>query len=127
MLRWQRISSVLSISILLLGLVETAHGNARYSSTANPAAVEEFSGKGSALQSPTINLSHDLVPLGIASQNLAPNQPTLDARPLFQAAIQYIQSNPVEVLTLDKGAYYFLTPQNSTAYLRLVGLSNLTI
>ncbi|HKV42534.1 MAG TPA: right-handed parallel beta-helix repeat-containing protein [Blastocatellia bacterium] len=78
-------------------------------------------------QSTTLNLSHDLVALGIASQNLIPDQPALDARPLFQAAIAYIQSHPVQVLTLDKGAYYFLTPQNPSSYLRLVGLSNLTI
>jgi hypothetical protein len=78
-------------------------------------------------QSTTLNLSHDLVPLGIASQNLAPDQPALDARPLFQAALQYIHSHPVQVLTLDKGAYYFLTPQNPANFLRLAGLSNVTI
>jgi len=31
----------------------------------------------------TLNLSRDLVALGIAAQNLVPNNPALDARPLF--------------------------------------------
>src|SRR5262249_50584468 len=53
----------------------------------------------------TINLSRDLVPLGIASQNMVPNSSTLDAQPLFMAAMQYIQNNPVQVLTADPGAY----------------------
>jgi hypothetical protein len=75
----------------------------------------------------TLNLSHDLVRLGIAGQNLAPNTPTLDAQPLFSAAVQYIQNNPVAVLTADPGAYYFLTSQNDVLYLFLADLSDLTI
>jgi uncharacterized protein (TIGR03437 family) len=75
----------------------------------------------------TLNLSHDLVPLGIASQNLTPNTPSLDAQPLFSAAVQYIQNNPVAVLTADPGAYYFLTSQNDVIYLFLADLSDLTI
>ena len=35
----------------------------------------------------TLNLSHDLVPLGIASTNMSPNQPALDAGPLFVAGV----------------------------------------
>jgi hypothetical protein len=35
------------------------------------------------LAAQVLNMSHDLVPLGIASQNLMPNNPSLDARPLF--------------------------------------------
>jgi hypothetical protein len=75
----------------------------------------------------TINLSHDLVRLGIASENLAPNSPSVDARPLFQATLQYVKSHSTTLVTLDRGAYYFLTPQNQTAYLSFPALSNLTV
>jgi Right handed beta helix region len=75
----------------------------------------------------TINLSHDLVRLGIASENLAPDSPTADARPLFQAAIAYAQSHPVGLITVDHGAYYFLTPQTPQIYLLVSELSNLTV
>jgi len=74
-----------------------------------------------------INLSHDLVRLGIASSNLRPNSPTTDARPLFQAALLYAQSHSVHLITVDHGAYYFLTPQDAQAYLRFTALSGLTI
>lgn len=80
-------------------------------------------------QADTINMSHDLVPLGIASQNLAPNSPSVDAGPLFQATLQYVKSHStMTMVTLDPGAYYFLTPQDPpTAYLSFPPLSNLTM
>ena len=74
-----------------------------------------------------INLSHDLVTLGIANQNMVPNMPALDSQPLFAAALQYVQSNSVQLVTADPGAYYFLTSQNDFIYLFLAGLSNLTV
>lgn len=49
----------------------------------------------------TLNMSHDLVRLRIASQNLTPNERSLDARPLIQAAIQYIQTHPVQTLPVS--------------------------
>lgn len=75
----------------------------------------------------SINLSHDLVPLGIAAQNMVPNTPTLDSQPLFTAAIQYAQANGVHLVTADSGAYYFLTSQNDYIYLIFGNLSDLTI
>ncbi len=78
------------------------------------------------LAAQVLNMSHDLVPLGIASQNLTPNNPALDARPLFQAALQYVQNHPVQTLTLDTGAYYLLTNQQSNGVL-LFNVSNMTI
>jgi hypothetical protein len=75
----------------------------------------------------TLNLSHDLVPLGIAGQNLIPNTPSLDAGPLFQAAVQYVQNSPVQLLTVDPGSYYFLTPQFPSVYLVFEALSDLTV
>jgi hypothetical protein len=77
--------------------------------------------------SDTINLSHDLVRLGIAASNLPPDSPGTDARPLFQAALQYAASHPIHRITVDHGAYYFLTPEDASAYLRLTRLSDLTV
>jgi hypothetical protein len=78
-------------------------------------------------QTRSINLSHDLVRLGIAPQNLPPNSPSVDARPLFQAALQYAGSHAIQLVTLDHGAYYFLTAQDTNAYLRFSALSDLTV
>jgi hypothetical protein len=64
---------------------------------------------------------------GIASSNVHPDSPTIDARPLFQAALEYAQSHLIHFITVDRGAYYFLTAQDSQSYLRLAGLSGLTI
>jgi hypothetical protein len=75
----------------------------------------------------TLNLSTDLVRLGIADRNLAPDTPALDAQPLFLAAIQYIQNNPVKVLTADPGSYYFLTSKTPTQYLIFQSVSDLTV
>lgn len=78
-------------------------------------------------QEGVINLSHDLVRLGIAATNAQADSPTIDSRPLFQAALTYAQSHPVNRITVDPGAYYLLTPQDTQAYLRLAGLSGVTI
>jgi hypothetical protein len=74
-----------------------------------------------------VNLSHDLVRLGIAGQNLAPDMPSLDARPLFQATLEYVKNHRINLVTLDPGAYYFLTPQDPTTYLRFFSLKSLTV
>jgi hypothetical protein len=74
-----------------------------------------------------LNMSHDLVSLGIASQNLTPNNPSFDSRPLFQAALNYVQNYPVQTLTLDTGAYYLLTNTQGNAVLMFPNLSNPTI
>jgi hypothetical protein len=75
----------------------------------------------------TVNLSRDLIRLGIATQNLRANDPSFDARPIFEAAVQYVGTHHVERLTVDRGAYYFLTPQDTQTYLRFHSLSDLTI
>jgi hypothetical protein len=74
-----------------------------------------------------LNMSHDLTTLGIANQNIVPNNPSLDARPLFQAALNYVQLHPVQTLTWDAGNYYFLSDTQSNAVLNILQLSNLTI
>jgi hypothetical protein len=74
----------------------------------------------------SVNMSHDLVTLGIASQNLVPNTPALDAQPLFTAALQYVEAHHIQMLTLDTGAYYFLNPTPGQ-YLNIAYTSDLTI
>jgi hypothetical protein len=72
-------------------------------------------------------MSHDLVTLGIAKQNMVPNNPALDSAPLFMAAANYVQGHAVQTLTLDAGSYYLLsaTPYNADVF--FYSVSNLTI
>ena len=78
-------------------------------------------------QTTTVNLSHDLVNLGIASANMVPGQPSLDSRPLLQTAIKYAISNGVATLIADPGTYYFLTQQNVNTHVFISGASNLQL
>lgn len=78
-------------------------------------------------QTTTVNLSHDLVNLGIASANMTPGQPALDSRPLLQAAIKYAIANGTANLVADSGAYYFLSLQNATTHVLISGASNLQL
>jgi len=96
-------------------------------SSAHVAANENQKSSRYSASAVTLNLSRDLVRLGIAAQNLTPNNPSLDAGPLFQAAIQYIGNNPVQVLTVDPGSYYFLTSQTETQYLIFESITDLTV
>jgi hypothetical protein len=97
------------------------------STTVDGGAGRSFTGRDHDGHRSTLNLSRDLVRLGIASQNLAPDDPILDARPLFQAALQYAGKHHTSLITLDHGAYYFLTPQNSQTYLVFLELSDLRV
>ena len=73
-----------------------------------------------------LNLSRDLVQRGVASSNMTPNSPTLDARPLLEAALSWAPRNGVTTITADTGAYYFLT-QHSAAQHVLVTANTLTL
>jgi hypothetical protein len=75
----------------------------------------------------TLNMSHDLVPLGIAAQNMTPNVPTLDSTPLFQAAVNYASTHPITTLTVDQGDYYLLTNTQPNATVLFFNFSNLTV
>ncbi len=74
-----------------------------------------------------LNLSTDLVAKGIAASNMTPNTPGLDARPLFQAGIEYASSNHIPKVVADRGSYYFLSlnSQYQHAYLNAIG--NVTV
>jgi hypothetical protein len=75
----------------------------------------------------TLNMSEDLVGLGIATSNMVPNQPSLDAGPLFFRAVIYARNHQISRVVADTGAYYFLSLQDSGAHVAWDKLSNLTI
>ncbi len=81
----------------------------------------------SAFAQTALNMSQDLVRLGIASSNMVPNQPALDAGPLFLKAVQYAQRAGVGSVIADSGAYYFLSEQQPFVAVSLNQISNLTI
>jgi hypothetical protein len=116
----KRISWAAAAMVLALSWAAAAQSPAHADSTTGAAPP-------AATASETINLSHDLVRLGIAASNLPPDSPNTDARPLFQAAIEYAKSHPIHRITVDHGAYYFLTPEDAGAYLRLKSLSDLSV
>jgi Right handed beta helix region len=96
------------------------------SARAGDAGVEEALRRDQT-QTGTINLSRDLVRFGIASSNLTPDSPAIDARPLFQAALGFAKNHSIHRITVDHGAYYLLTPQDAQTYLRVLSQSDLTI
>jgi hypothetical protein len=75
----------------------------------------------------TLNLSQDLVRLGIAATNMTPNQPALDAGPLLFQGVQYANQQGIPLVIADPGVYYFLSLQNPNWHVELVGISNITI
>ena len=66
-------------------------------------------------QTTTLNLSTDLITLGIATANLAPNQPTLDSGPLLEAAVKYASSHNYTQIVASPGSYYFLSGSQASA------------
>jgi len=54
----------------------------------------------------TINVSQDLVRLGIAGTNMTPNQPNLDSAPLLNPTVNYAQLRQGTKIVADSGAYY---------------------
>jgi hypothetical protein len=72
-------------------------------------------------QSTPLNLSQDLVPLGIAATNMVPDQLSLDAGPLFRAGVAYAISHQFDRVIANKGSYYFLSLQNPGVHVQLGG------
>lgn len=79
------------------------------------------------LAQPTLNLSRDLVRLGIASSDLIPNQRSLDAGPLLLAGVEYAKRNGIPRIIADRGDYYFSSEQFPGRALTVYRASNLTI
>jgi hypothetical protein len=67
----------------------------------------------------TLNLSHDLVTLGIAATNMVPDQPALDAGPLLSAGVAYAMSHGIARVIADPGTYYFLSMQFPGVHVQL--------
>lgn len=78
-------------------------------------------------QTSTLNLSRDLVRLGISSSDLVPNQPSLDAGPLLLQGFNYARTNRISLVTVDPGAYYFLSLQFPGFHVVLTRANNMTI
>jgi uncharacterized protein (TIGR03437 family) len=78
-----------------------------------------------AAQPGSINLSHDLTTLGIAAQNMTPDSPMLDSRPLLESAVAYAQAHSIPAITADRGSYYFLTGHPFGRFFSFQSLQNL--
>ena len=64
-------------------------------------------------QTTTLNLSRDLVSLGIAANNMIPNQPSQDAGPLVRLGVAYAITHQIGRVIADQGTYYFLSLEQS--------------
>lgn len=62
-----------------------------------------------------LNLSADLVRLGIAAGNMVPNQSTLDSGPLLENAMRYAVRNQIARVVAEPGAYYFLSASTTAS------------
>ena len=80
----------------------------RYMQAIALACAVLFGTSSGALAQTTLNLSQDLVRLGIAATNMTPNQSALDAGPLLLAGVNYAKANGLNRVIADQGAYYFL-------------------
>ena len=74
-----------------------------------------------------LNLSHDLAANGIAAQNMTPDTPGLDARPLFEAGVAYASAHHIPTVIADRGNYYFLTQNSAYRHAALTSVSNVTV
>lgn len=81
----------------------------------------------SAFAQTTLNMSQDLVRLGITSANMVPNRKDVDAGPLFFRAVSYALVRQIPRVIADPGAYYFRSLQFSGAHVAWTELSNMTI
>jgi hypothetical protein len=74
----------------------------------------------------TLNLSEDPVRYGIASINMLPDQPSVDAGPLVFAGITYALSHQISRVIADPGTYCFQSVHGNT-HVDFGGLTNMTI
>src|SRR5580698_3024452 len=74
-----------------------------------------------------LNLSHDLTAKSIATSNLTPDTPGLDAGPLLAQAVAYAQKNGIATLIADRGNYYFLSLANNQTHVQITNAANLVI
>jgi filamentous hemagglutinin family protein len=75
----------------------------------------------------TLNLSQDLVSLGIAATNMVPNRPSLDAGPLLTQGVEYAKAHQIGQVVADPGSYYFLSRACTWCHVQLFGVNDITI
>lgn len=74
----------------------------------------------------SIDVSKDLIALGIADQNLPAGNRNMDAGPLVEAAMKYANSHHIPKVTIPSGDYFFHSSRN-TAYIYLSDINNVTL
>src|SRR5436190_15961606 len=84
-------------------------------------------GSNVALAQTTLNLSQDLVPLGIASANMTPNVPSLDSGPLLTQGIEYAKAHNIGLVVANPGSYYFLSLACPYCHVQLFAVNNITV
>lgn len=75
----------------------------------------------------TLNLSQDLVALGISATNMLPNQPAQDSGPLLVQGVEYAKTHGITNVVANQGTYYFLNTLESNAHVGLRQIDNMTI
>src|SRR6266849_4271385 len=75
----------------------------------------------------TLNMSRDLIRLGIAASNMTPDHPDLDAGPLFTHAVAYAQNHQFNRVIADPGSYFFRSVGPGNAQVLLSQITNLSI
>ena len=78
-------------------------------------------------QTSTLNLSTDLVSLGIAPANMAPNQPALNSGPLLESGVRYATSHQMSRVIASPGSYYFLSPSSVSSGAHAVFAGSTTV
>lgn len=105
---------------LLVGFIASSdgsplHRNARFSKMIHELPDEKI-----------IDVSTDLTSLGIAQQNMVPNNKTIDAGPLLEAAVAYAGKHNYTKVSIPLGNYYFLTQRNN-AHVFIANVNNVEI
>jgi uncharacterized protein (TIGR03437 family) len=74
-----------------------------------------------------LNLSTDLVGLGIAASNMTPDMPSLDSRPLLQSGVAYASAHHIPKVVAKRGHYYFLSLNSPYQHVYLNATANVTV
>jgi len=75
-----------------------------------------------------VNTASDLVRLGIAPENLRPNDPAQDAGPLLEKALVYASQKAIPVVALEeKGDYFFHAREGTRAHVTVDRIQNVIL
>ncbi|WP_413666318.1 hypothetical protein ACEN9X_17365 [Mucilaginibacter sp. Mucisp86] len=87
----------LSIVILLTGMLSVSFFN----------SYGLGNGVITSVQKTVLDVSKDLISLGIAKANMLPGDKSLNSAPLLEAAVTYAANNNIPIVNIPKGSYYF--------------------